>query len=231
MMRRYLQDSIENMRDIGGYTVGNKKVKYGKLIRSNLPVNVSKEDLKFLKKMGIKTVIDLRSKEEVEKACSVFEENPCFKLLHYELKGGGEIPDSSNKVPISYMKMLEGKESICDIFKEIAKTKDGIIYFCNAGKDRTGVITALILMTLGVKNEDIIEDYALSENYLEDMLNKIAQDSKPRDVKEIITPKAQYMEKFLQYFKAKYGSIKQYLQQIGITEEEIKKIKENYIEA
>ena len=230
-MKRYLQNSIENMRDIGGYTAGNKKVKYGKLIRSNLPANVTPEDLKVLKEIGVKTVIDLRSEEEVEKAGSVFEKNPCFKLLHYKLKGGGKIPENAESVPISYMQMLEGKESIYSIFKEISKGENGIIYFCNAGKDRTGVITALLLMTLGVKNEDIIEDYALSENYLQDMLDKIAQASKPKDVKEIITPKAKYMEKFLQYFHEKYGSVNQYLQEIGITEEEINKIKENCIEA
>ena len=230
-MKRYLQNSVENMRDIGGYAAGSKKVKYGKLIRSNLPANVTPEDLKFLKEMGIKTVIDLRSKEEVEKAGSVFEKNPYFKLLHYKLKGGRKIPENAESVPISYMQMLEGKESIYSIFKEISKGQNGIIYFCNVGKDRTGVITALILMTLGVKNEDIIEDYALSENYLQDMLDKIAKASKPKDVKEIITPKAKYMEKFLQYFHEKYGSVKQYLQEIGITEEEINKIKENCIEA
>ena len=229
-MRRYLLDSIENMRDIGGYVTGDKKVKYGKLIRSNLPSNITEEDITFLKEMGIKTAIDLRSEEEVEKAKSVFEKNKWFKLLHYKLKGGGKIPENCEGVPISYMQMLEGEESIYQIFKEISKSDNGVIYFCNAGKDRTGVITALILMTLGVKKEDIISDYALSEKYLQNMLNNLAKNSEQEKMREIITPKAKYMEQFLNYFDERYGDVSCYLHEIGITDEEINQIRQNCLE-
>lgn len=230
ILKRYLLESIGNMRDIGGYTIGNKKVKCGKLIRSNLPDNMTDEDISVLKAMGINTVIDLRTKEEIEKANSVFEKNPAFKLLHYKINGGGEIPTKSEDVPLSYMRMLEGKESIYQIFKEIEKANDGIIYFCNAGKDRTGVITALILMTLGAKKEDIISDYALSQRHLEKILNCFVKNSENEQIREIVTPKAEYMEKFLDQFYEKYGDINQYLHQIGITDNEINQIKEKYIE-
>lgn len=229
-MERYLLDSMGNMRDIGGYVIGNKKVKCGKLIRSNLPDKMTKEDISFLIKTGIKIVIDLRTKEEVEKAGSVFEKNPVFKLLHYKINGGGKIPTKSEDIPLSYMQMLEGKESIYKIFQEIIKENHGIIYFCNAGKDRTGVVTALILMTLGAKKEDIIFDYTLSQEYLEKNLDSFVDISVAEQVKEIITPKAEYMVQFLEKFHEKYGEINQYLHEIGITDKEINQIKEKYIE-
>lgn len=229
-MKRYLLDSMGNMRDIGGYITGNKKVKCGKLIRSNLPDNMTEEDISVLKKMGIKTVIDLRTEEEVEKANSVFEKNSAFKLLHYKIEGGGKIPTKSEDVPLSYMKMLEGKEIIYQIFKEIAKENHGIIYFCNAGKDRTGVVTALILMTLGVKKEDIVSDYVLSEGHLEKILNCFVEYPENKQIREIVTPKAEYMEQFLNQFNEKYGDINQYLHQIGITDNDIRQIREKYIQ-
>lgn len=229
-MRRYFINSIENMRDIGGYLVENKKLPYGKIIRSNLPNKMTKIDLENLKKMGIKTIIDLRSEEEVKKAESVFENNQCFKLLHYKMNGGGNIPSTCNEVPISYMKMLEGKDVIYNIFKVLAEEEKGILYFCNAGKDRTGVVTALILMTLGVDKKDIIADYTLSNAYLRDTLKEFEEKSNNKEIKEIITPKMEYMEQFLNYFDEKYKTIDNYLQQIGITNEEINKIKSKYLE-
>ena len=229
-MRRYLKNAIENMRDIGGYKVGEKKVKYGKLIRSNLPIAITKEDINILKEMGIKIVIDLRSKEEINEKVSVFEDDVFFDILNYEIYGGRKVPDSPKKVPISYMQMLEGKNSIYQIFKELAKAEHGIIYFCNAGKDRTGVVTALILMTLGVKKEDIVSDYILSKDYLGNRLNELSKKFKNENMKEIITPKTEYMEQFLQYFEQKYVNINQYLHEIGITDNDINQIREKYIQ-
>lgn len=229
-MRRYFIKSIENMRDIGGYLVENRRLPYGKIIRSNLPDKITKNDLDNLERMGVKTVIDLRSEDEIKKAASVFEGNQCFKLLHYQMNGGGNIPNTSKDVPISYMKMLEGKEEIYKIFKVLAEEEKGVLYFCNAGKDRTGVVTALILMTLGVDKKDIIADYTLSNVYIMDSLREFEKNSTNKNIKEIITPKMEYMEEFLNYFDEKYKTIDNYLHEIGITEEEINKIKNKYLE-
>lgn len=229
-MRRYFIKSIENMRDIGGYLVENRRLPYGKIIRSNLPDKITKNDLDNLERMGVKTVIDLRSEDEIKKAASVFEGNQCFKLLHYQMNGGGNIPNTSKDVPISYMKMLEGKEEIYKIFKVLVEEEKGVLYFCNAGKDRTGVVTALILMTLGVDKKDIIADYTLSNVYIMDSLKEFEKNSINKNIKEIITPKMEYMEEFLNYFDEKYKTIDNYLHEIGITEEEINKIKNKYLE-
>lgn len=229
-MRRYCTNSIENMRDLGGYLANNKRLRYQKIIRSNLPNCITKNDIEYLKEIGIKTVIDLRSEEEVKNAKSVFENNKDFKLLHYKVNGDGKIPDTCKDVPISYMEMLDGKNTIHNIFKVLVENEHGILYFCNAGKDRTGVITALILMTLGVDKKDIIADYTLSNVYLIDKLKKFEKESNNKEIKEIITPKAEYMEQFLDYFYKKYETIILFLHQVGITDEDIQKMKNKYLE-
>ncbi len=231
IMIRYLVDSIENMRDIGGYLVGdNKRIQYQKIIRSNLPNCITQNDIEYLKKIGIRTVIDLRSQEEIKNKKSVFENNKDFKLLHYKINGDGKVPNTCKDVPISYMKMLDGTNTIHNIFKVLVKNEQGILYFCNAGKDRTGVVTALILMTLGIKRQDIVENYTLSSLYLKNKLKEFEKNSTNKKIREIITPKPEYMEQFLDCFYEKYTTINNYLIKIGITNEDITKIKDKYLE-
>lgn len=174
-MIRYLEKTIENMRDIGGYKSGQKnRIVQGKLIRSNLPSNLSDNDIMSLKKMGINSVIDLRTREEYENKQSVFENHKNFKVYHIEIDIGRNIPETEELVPKSYIDMLTLHEKICKIF-EILADNEGILYFCNAGKDRTGVITALILKLLNVSDEDIINDYMATKEFMSEILNKYAK--------------------------------------------------------
>ncbi len=229
-MKRYFENSIENMRDIGGYSINGKKIPYGKIIRSNLPDKMTKADLDSLEKMKIDSIIDLRTKEEIQKQESSFQNNSCFHVFNYEVKGKGTVPKSQEEVPISYMEMLEGKDTMYRIFKLLAEQDDkGILYFCTAGKDRTGVVTALILMTLGASRKDIIDDYVLSNKYLDTFLKQVDENSSNQKVLDIITPKTEYMEQFLNYFDEKYHSIDNYLNEIGITKEDIQTIQNKYL--
>ena len=226
-MIRYLEKSIENMRDIGGYKSGLKnRVVQRKLIRSNLPSNLSDNDILSLKKMGINSVIDLRSKEEYEIKQSVFENNKNFKVYHIEIDVGRDVPRKENLVPKSYMDMLTLHEKMREIF-EILANDEGILYFCNAGKDRTGVVTSLILKLLNVSDEDIINDYMATKEFMSEILNKYAKSNDK--VRNIITPKRYYMQEFLTEFTKKYNEIENYLTLIGVKDYIIEKIKLKYI--
>lgn len=228
-MRRYFIDKIENMRDIGGYITNNKRaVREKKIIRSNVPVDLSENELKELENMGFSTIIDLRSDEEVEKKQGVFFDNSKFNYNHIKINGDGRIPESSDKVLDSYIEMLEGKEQIKKIFEIISNTDDGIIYYCNAGKDRTGVVTALILRLLGVNEEDIVTDYMASGIFLKDTLENFAKSIKDKDVFQIINPNRETMFNLLKYIDSAYGSVEGYLLSCGLEMEALDRIKEKY---
>ena len=225
-MVRYLENSIENMRDIGGYKNNlGYRLGLGKLIRSNLPQNLSDEDVDIIKEMGIDTIIDLRTCEEIETKKSVFEDDNSFKVYHIGIDVGKEIPKSEELVSKSYISMLTLREKMKMIF-EIVGNHDKVLYFCDAGKDRTGVVTALLLKLLGVSEEDIIEDYIATKEYMKENLIKYANSNE--DILNIITPKRVYMERFLREFKEKYKSVEKYLEFIGIEEEIINNIKNLY---
>lgn len=226
-MIRYLQNSIENMRDIGGYKNNEGGVvESGKLIRSNLPINLSNKDISIINKMGINTIIDLRSYEEIKTRKSIFEGNKDFNIYHIGMNIGKDIPEKEEFVSKSYIEMLTLQKEIKKIFEILSKS-DRIIYFCNAGKDRTGVITALILKLLGVSEKDIIDDYMYTKVFMKEILKKYANNN--NKILNIITPKRIYMEKFLEEFENLYGSIEKYLSLIGIEENIIKNIKQKFI--
>lgn len=230
-MRRFFVDKIENMRDIGGYYISNNKtVKSGKIIRTNLITQLEEKDIKKIKDMGFSTVIDLRSDEEIKRKKGIFADDKDFTFKHICIKGNGRLPERENTIIDTYMEMLEGKDQIKEIFETLCESKGGIIYYCNAGKDRTGVVTALILKLLGVDEQDIILDYVASGIYLENMLNNYAKEMNNENILKIITPKKETMYKLLNNIKNQYGSVEGYLKDCNITNEQIKLIKQKYIE-
>jgi len=230
-MRRFFTDEIENMRDLGGYlTRDGRVIKMNCLIRSNLPKYLSLNCIDELVSNGITTVIDLRNDEEIAKEGGVFRDNELFRYYHVKIKGDGRLPESPEKVYDSYIEMIEGKEEIGKVFSIIANTNGGVIYYCNAGKDRTGVVSALILKLLGVKDKDIVEDYVVSGVYLKNMLEDFANKVQKEKIREIITPKKETMVRVLEYIENKYGTIENYLKSCGVTEEELVNFKAKFLE-
>ena len=217
-MKRYLEHSIENMRDLGGYNTPYGKISYCKLIRSNLPYSLSDQDLDFLKRIGISTVIDLRSELEYTKKVSSFEQNKNFELIHCPFVVGRDIPATPQDVPLSYLQILEDRKNILDILNNIMNAPGGALYFCNAGKDRTGVISALLMMFLSVEREDIIFDYLFTKKYLSEVLSQFIAISE-RDVSNIIIPQRSFIEDFMDGFIKKYATVFNYMEDIGFTQD------------
>ena len=231
-MRRFFIDKIENMRDIGGYTINNqKRVKEGKIIRSNVATNLNESELEQLKNLGFTTIIDLRSDKEIEKKNGVFFNNSEFEYHHIGIKGDGKIPESKEKVLDSYIEMISGKEQIKKVFETIGNSKGGVIYYCNAGKDRTGVITALILKLLGVSDNDVAVDYTASGIFLENTLKEFAKENPDKkDLLKIVTPTSDTIFNLMKYINKNYTSVDGYLKSCNLENTVLNQIKEKYSE-
>ena len=225
MIKEYFKEKVGNMRALGGFEIQGKKVEYMNIIRSNVPINLDENDIEYLKKLGIKNIIDLRTQKEWSTKISCFEGRVDFKLYHISLPGGDKIPNCVADVPKSYISMLDAKEEMNTIFN-ILINGEGILYFCNAGKDRTGVISMLILIALGASDESICTDYLKTNDYLNDIIriNNFSE-----DIINIITPKREYVEEFVRLFKKKYGSIEEYLKVINIDCKKLSIIGANYL--
>jgi len=114
--------------------------------------------------------------------------------------------------------------------KIIADTKEdeGVLYHCTAGKDRTGVISAILLSLVGASQCDILADYQISYAYTIKLIRQLCKEN-PDFPAYIVEPRIEYMEKFLELFNEKYGSSEKYLLEIGLTDLEIEKLKKKLL--
>ena len=128
-------ESTRNTRFLPGNT---------KYIRSDIPENLKKEEIDWLLKNDVRTIIDLRTIEEIEKKPCSLEKIEDFNYRIIPVTGGNTVPETPRFVSASYLKMVDA--SMLNTIDVIMSAKTRMLYFCNAGKDRTGVVSALLLM-------------------------------------------------------------------------------------
>ena len=153
-------------------------------IRTSCPRFISKEEIEFLKENNILTVVDLREEIEYTKRPCPLENEPGFTYLHMPVTGGDVYPVTYEETMQAYATMADSRmEKIVDT---IMNAKTGVIYFCAAGKDRTGVVSALILKRLGYDDEYIIKDYMESKTNLMAYLEEVKKKNPNMEIKAII---------------------------------------------
>ena len=222
-MKRLFIDEVTNMRDLGGYTTKNGKItQYNKFIRSNFYDKLSKEKQEWLLKNKINTIIDLRNSDEVSRKKHPLNINN-FSYININLVGG-KAPDKKEDIPLGYMQILEDYKNMKKVFSTILNAKGGVIFNCTAGKDRTGIVSMLLLLIANVSDDDIIVDYQVSYTYIRDMVRKVHKNN-PDLPAFLGGSDLECMEETLKMFYKKYKTIENYMQKIGISKNEIKIIK------
>lgn len=170
-----------NTRDVGGYEIQQGQfLRSGQLIRSENLARLTEADFKKLEALGVKTVIDLRTNRELKKAPTEWLGDNPPQFYHFPVgDSSGEWFNSqrkmmkNNKFTEKQAKkhMVAGYRMIAEVgepsykqLMEVVMNQDNwpIVFHCNAGKDRAGVATALIMEALGVDRETIMAEYLLT---------------------------------------------------------------------
>lgn len=167
-----------------------------KFIRSDVPIQVSEAEREWLVSKGIITIIDLRTDEERSKKECPLEKDKRFQYYCMPVTGGNAVPKSVDDVSKSYVSMVD--TLLYNTIELILGAKSNVLYFCNAGKDRTGVVSAILLYRLGMSDEYIIDDYMKSETQLCSMLETFAKQNPEVNI-DIIMPQERYMKEFLEW--------------------------------
>ena len=170
-----------NFRDVGGYSTRDGRViAWGRLYRADSLNHLSREDHAEIRRLGIATVIDLRSTDEVELGRFPVDELP-VSFHHLPLIETVSDPEQFSMVPgllaRSYIDMIDeaGPHIMSAIDVLSVEANQPAIVHCTAGKDRTGVLIALILGLLGVPDDAIIEDYAMSAVSMRKLQERLAE--------------------------------------------------------
>lgn len=164
-----------------------------------MPNRITEKEVQWLIDHNVTTVIDLRDdKEREQKKCQLIN-NKRFQYYCMPVTGGNSIPKSVDDVSKSYLKMAD--EQMDKIVNTISKSEANVLYFCNAGKDRTGVVSAILLYKMGVSLDYIIKDYMESKNNLKTILEEYAKQFPDINI-DIITPHERYIQEFLESYIA-----------------------------
>lgn len=225
-------ETTYNTRELGGIPLGDKKqVKWNKVLRSDDISNLSPSDIHQLKEYGITTVIDLRTEEEREKTGYILSDNEEFEKHYISLmitENVMNIMESETDISLIdfYCHLLEdGKSAFKEIFSVFAdQQKTGVLFHCAGGKDRTGVVAALLLNLLGAKDGDIIANYEVTYSYL---FSDIPVETS-HIPQQLANSDRENMVAFLKQLKKDYGNSQIYLLACGLTEAQLDKIKELY---
>ena len=234
-IRRLKLENIINCRDLGGYVCKDGVTKFGRFLRCGIPDTPTSDDIVEIVKYGVKTVIDLRGDWECEHIPSVFQfldrvdyHHVCLFEINAALSN-----EFDGTIEKSYELSIEKyKHRYAEVLKIIADAQEGCILFhCFFGKDRTGMLSTLLLHIAGADREDIIADYQLSYTYI---LPYIEKERKNPDGNMWETDESNLLSKpstiisLLNFIDHKYGSVDNYLDNIGITQEIRAKIKTRF---
>ncbi|MBF8191940.1 tyrosine-protein phosphatase [Nonomuraea sp. K274] len=171
MIRHIEFANLCNFRDVGGYTaMDGRTVRWQRLYRADSLGWLAGDDLKTFRALRISTVIDLRHAFEVERAGRVPEtEGQQYHNLPIEGRRWDNTPYREEIGVARYLadRYLESTEDRVDNLRTALETvaragNAPVVVHCAAGKDRTGVLIALILSMVGVSEDDIVADYALT---------------------------------------------------------------------
>ena len=163
-------------------------------IRSDFPGSLSDEEVQWLVDNNITTIVDLREEKEYKvKPCRLEMENG-FTYYHLPVTGGGDTPSSPEAVAETYIGMLDPQMD--KIVSTIMNANTNVMYFCGAGKDRTGVVSAVILKKLGYSDKVIVDDYMETMENLRDFLTAYVKEHPEVDI-NIIIPNAENIKKVL----------------------------------
>lgn len=225
IIRRIPLSNTLNFRDLGGYaTASGGATKFGVFYRSACPNGLNSDDVNMLKDLNVTTAVDLRGGSNADEKQRGFI---CDGITVYNIPiGTNEIPRRAVDVPEGYMRVTE-HPNFAEVFKILADCSGAAVFHCFAGKDRTGIVAALLLMLADVSDTDIIADYTLTYAYF---LKRLRQDFLRTDAEaNVFRPLPEHMEEFLRLFRQKYGTVRDCLLNKGVTERQLDAITDKFV--
>ncbi|MXY87885.1 MAG: tyrosine-protein phosphatase [Dehalococcoidia bacterium] len=237
---RVLDDVVEgavNFRDLGGYhTADGLVVRSGLVYRSGMMHTITPAGLVTLREaLGIRTVVDLRNAQELDAdGTSPFED---YGVEWRNAPIGGETvttPEErrervreyvANTVDWcdAYVRMTErNPAAFRDLFEAMANAASTpLVFHCSGGRDRTGVGAALLFSSLGVDDETIARDYALTGDLLQPHVDRFRRQMEAVGMTHeswarLLETSADAMRRFLAWLREEHGGAESYLRATGV---------------
>jgi protein tyrosine/serine phosphatase len=232
-------DGCLNVRDLGGHTTEDGgETRFGSVVRADSVSNLTRAGWEALADYGIRTVIDLRGDHEREddppRELPVEVQHVPFmeaseaewEEIAADLERLDELPaaDATREAYVIFLERF--KPNVAAAVRAVAEApQGGVVIHCVGGKDRTGLLAALLLHLAGVPTDEIAADYALSEERLrprhEGWFEAAETEAERKRLERIAQTPPQVITGLFEELERRYGSIEGYLSSAGVGERDL----------
>ena len=232
--------STYNFRDVGGYTgLEGRKTRWRRLFRADALHRLDGTDWETYAALGVRTVIDLRREFEIEKYGRIRAyDGLSYHNLVLRHVDWDEVPHPDGTVherwlADRYLNFAEdGREALREALSLIADPAAApVVVHCMAGKDRTGTTLALALSLLGVSDDDIAEDYALTTTSMRGLVEYLRVNN-PEAVEgneHMFDSPEEAIRLFLHDLRELHGSVENYVREIGLTDKQVAAMRDHLL--
>lgn len=257
-------EKVENARQLGGYyTQDGRKVKANMLLRSGKLINATEDDIaKLTDTYHLGTIVDLRTTSEIEQApnptidgvedihvpildedshsaamTNIYGSDPVDALIGMATDG-----TLSDDMYITTINSESAKKGFAEFFQILLDNEEGkaVLWHCTGGKDRTGTAAVLLLSALGVDEDTILDDFALTNEFFKGKIDYMgAEAAKKTDDQEIIDGvrtltgvSRDFMKKMIDSLTDEYGSVENFIiEELNVSKDDIVKLQDMYLES
>lgn len=222
-----------NIRDLGGYPTHDGRVTQARrLVRAGNLHQLTAAGQAQLLGYGIRTIIDLRDASELHREPDVFASSTDVRYHHlpYAPDTFDALPDDRTLGDLYCRSLALYQGNISAVITAIADAEPGVLYHCAVGKDRTGMISALLLGLAGVPVEVIAEDYAETTQHIVELVENwrqwtIDNDGDMERFQVLVSADAANMLATMEVVEREYGGAEQYLRSVGVNDAKIERLR------
>jgi len=238
-------DACYNARELGGYPAANgRQIRWRTLVRADNLHRLTPDGQEALCDYGVRTIIDLRLAHEVEMHPNPFAaqqrvvDGPRYLNLPLHDPEADAAMSKADSLQGEYIILLEmsNAQVAAVIEATAAALKEGaVLVHCHGGKDRTGIVMALLLSLAGTPRETIVDDYVLSEAMLEPLHSVWLEEQsrikgQPVDRPRWMQSRPETMQGMLDFLDRQYGGVEGYLRSAGVTQAGLAEIRKHLVE-
>ncbi len=229
-----------NARDLGGLPLVRGGVtRGGRYFRADAPLRVDDGDADALLALGVTTVLDLREPGEVGREPSALADHPGLTVVYVDIWSGLRAAHAARGRPrdpwdlaVLYTTALDhaGPE-FASALEHLAAAEGAALFHCTVGKDRTGLLAALLLESVGVARETILEDYALTHDRIDAVRVRLLAQSAERGVRRedharLLGATPDVLAHALSHLDREHGGVRAYLLRAGAEAATLARIEE-----
>ncbi len=231
-----------NFRELGGYpTRDGRRTRWGRLFRSDSLHHLTAADARHLvERLGVGVIIDLRSTHELdtEGRGPLGRPDRHFHHLPFVDADVSQASSLGDEIPLADRYFLLARLASRPIVRALtvlAETEHSAVFYCAAGKDRTGILAALVLAALGVDDETIAADYALTRAALDAIVERLARSRGYRAMLAALPPDTMSAEPativaFLARVREHFGDVEAFLAESGLPPGTVEKLRARLLE-